>query len=418
MSKDNIINNIDNTMKITNDTKSYWNNKPIFQSDKNPNSEPIDYTFMNLSLFDKEIKLPINQFDWLILDIESSNMEQLTKIADFLNIHYTYKSDSNFSTVYTPEYLLWLGNKEHFGGKFVCIVNKSNKDIYATICVLYKNMTVYDKNEKFGYVDFMCVHPIYRHKKLNVILMDKITQMITTDKINQGLFLTNKKISSQIVSVIRTYKRPINYIKLAESDFAKINVNKNNTELQDSFNIIYEPKHRIEKMTKIHLNDIYYLLKTYLTRFNVHQNYDISQLEAMLLNNPVVNSYVFYDESNKVIDFISYYKLDLKNSYNLSIIREANLFIHSCNNISVYDLLNNFLYIGSRDGFDLVGVNDAMFIGNELLTTEYNNDTCSDTESYSKVYEFKFLKSNKKYMYLYNWRMPLIKSNKQLYIFD
>jgi len=49
---------------------------------------------------------------------------------------------------------------------------------------------------------------------------------------------------------------------------------------------------------------------------------------------------------------------------------------------------------------------------NIIISEKYNIDEESDIETYDKVYELKFLKKEKMYVYLFNWECPFLTADK------
>jgi len=389
--------------------RTYWNNKPI-----NINTKPVQYNdiidinFVNLfSDFFEQYSLP-SSLTWnIVMDYDE---EIYNKISIFLSKYYT--DYELFKTIYTTEYLKLFCDKSIF----LLITTKSDNEIVGTVCIKNTEIFVFNKKDDFAYINYLCVHPKYRKTKLVSILMDELTRYVVREiKMNKGFYLTTNKIPNYN-SVIRVYRRPINYLKLSESGYMKIettNLNK----LVDSFLIKRKTKLIYEKMEEKHLEQVYKLYNLYNVKYNIYINYSYDDIKKLLLNNNIISSYVFLDEEkNNVIDFVSFIKYECKTE--IYTISNGTLFLHSCNNIISTELIKCLLWILSEENIDMLNVNDTCSIQDVLLNTMLNVNEDSDYESYTETYENKFVKGNKKmYVGFYNYKCQNVNSNNiNLYI--
>jgi glycylpeptide N-tetradecanoyltransferase len=390
----------------TDETKKeskFWKNKPIMKHINlhNKSSQIINLNEYKIYCNEKSNTLP-NKLDWNIT--ESNNDNGLNDICNFLNMYYKEKNNVQF----TPEFLKFvLGND----GFVMSIVSKDSNIICGVVCTSIKRIIVLDRNKKFAYINFLCTHPKFKKKGLVETLLNELIRYINVNKkIQQGLFLTNNKIS-QSCATIRKYYRPINYHKLAKSNFLKLDGKEN--AIHNKFSLLSSDySDNYISMKKEHIDKVYDLYKIYTSQYNMSVFYTKEDLENLLLNNNIVKSYVILSESTQeVIDFVSYYHMQYKCENNETI-NAGYLFLYSLLNEYSESLLNNLIKIMNKNNIDIVYVNDDKSISNTLLTEKYDLNEDSDIESYDKIFEHKFIKDEKNYIYLFNWECPYLSPEK------
>jgi glycylpeptide N-tetradecanoyltransferase len=390
---------------------NFWNNKPVSKfGELLINSERVENDLTNRKVYgsNEPIALPVTM-EWLSIDM--ADEVTMHKIVDFLKLYYLVDSSNKFKLDYTIDFLKWVIEPEN-GGFMTAIVSKNDKSVCGVVGAYFKNMTVFDKTEKFAVVDFLCAHPIYRKKKIAYTLIDEIVRLIVKTGVNQGCFTTERCVPSPC-SVIRYYHRPINYIKLQKFGFT--DVGGDPEKVQHKFNIKGTFPENYIQMNESHLPMVSKLYNEFMIKYNVCCNYTEAELKNLLLNK-FVNSYVITDKkmlNDDVLDFVSYYNLPYV-TLDQEKINSGYLFLYSCNNIAGDELLENLLRIAFFNKLDVFNVTDTMMIPNVLFTKELELDEDSDNESYEHIYEHKFLKGDEKLHFnFFNWKCPEMKS-KQL----
>lgn len=387
---------------------NFWKNKPVTQfTDFAVRSERIEDNITDRVVYSSDIPITLpNSMKWVTIDFNCDNEISLDNIAKFLRMYY---SDKKFKKFYTADFIKWLlGNN----GFIVAIVTKTNNNLCGIAGVTIKPMIVFDKNETFGSIQFLCSHPIYRKKKIAFTLIDETVRRTTKMGIKQGYFTTELCVPTP-TTVIRDYYRPFDYIKLQKCGF--LNVDEDPEKIQRKFYIKDSIPDNCIPMTSDHIHDVYLLYKAFVVKFNIYYNYSENDLKNILLGNNHVKSYVFIRDDN-VIDFTSYYELTHFSNENPEIIKSGYLLLYTCNTLSENEIMNSLLRIMKVNKMDLLTVNDTMMISEILLTNDLKNDEDSDSGDYEKMYEHKFIKGNKKvYFNFFNWRSPTIKP-KQLSI--
>lgn len=381
---------------------TYWLNKPVTKFDEIvSSSEIIDQNLINKKVYSEELKLPISM-KWNEINLTDNN--SLLSVVNFLNKYYLI--DNDFKPLYTPEYIKWtLGEN----GILLSIVNKNTNALCGIICSKIVSLTVYDKNDLFGNIILLCSHPTYRKKKIAQVLIDEMTRRLLNKNIKHAYFTTERCVPTP-VSILRSYHRPINYVKLQKNGF--LDFGGDPLKVHEKFILKNEiPKNYII-MEESHLEEVVKLYSLYMTKFNICCNYTKNELKTLLLNNKFVRSYVILDKNNKINDFVSYYELPYFNDKNNSEnINAGYLFLHTCNIVPIDEIINNMILLMEQNSIDIFNIDDVVDIRNGLLTEDVEYEDDSDKETYERVYECKFTKTKSKtYVNFFNWKCPTTKS--------
>ena len=391
-------------------TYNFWKNKPVAKFEQEPVlSEQIEADLKQRTVYgnDESIKLP-DSMKWN--EVNMTDNDYLQKIVLFLQENYVVDVKNKFRLDYTPEFLRWalLGNScDNNSGFLLTIVNKESDSICGVIGASIQNITVFDKTEKFGVVNFLCAHPMYRKKKIAFTLIDEAVRRIVRLGANQGCFTTERCVPTP-TTVMRYYHRPINYLKLQKHEFCEAGGNPE--VVQKKFDVINELPNDCVILTNEHVSECYKLYNSYMSRFNIHYKYTEEEFTNIVLNNDFVKGYVVLNKENKVIDFMTYYLLSYAVMGSSDKLNSGYLFLHSCNNISGNDMVKKMFQILKVNNLDMLNITDAMMMSDVLLSKELKNDENSDAEDCDKVYEHKFLKgSGKLHFNFFNWKCPNVK---------
>lgn len=403
-------NKIETNKSLSNNQKTskFWKSKPLMKE------SDIFCRTSRLSDLNEKILYKGNNNNFLPdkltwNTIEYKDKESLAVVSNFLNLYYKENNNINFTTELLQ---LILGGD----GFVLSIVTKNSNALCGVVCVNIRKMIVYDKNQNFAFTNFLCSHPKYRKKGLMETISNELIRYLNVEKnIQQGIFFSKNKISQPFVS-LRKYYRPLNYNRLVDLEFLKIE-GKNDV-IHNKFSMCNSQiSPNYISMEKNHLNKVYELLNKYKSQFNISFYYTKNELENILLNNNIVKSYVILDESKEeIIDFISYYKIQYKGKNN-GLVNAGYIFLYSLLKEYGESMLNNLIKIMNNDNIDIIYSYDDKNTMNILLSEKYNSNEDSDIETYDKVYEYKFIKKEKKYGYLFNWEVPILTPEKTFFDF-
>lgn len=434
MNQKNIITDSNSTNVPTNFKSSiehdykYWKTKPIFlksnDTEKIINSENIEADLGKRKVYSKNEELPLpKNMVWKTMD--TNNLDNLEQIKIFFENYYeSCESDDQFKKKYTTNFLKWALGEKNICLSIVLNTNSandlSNEKIIGFISAKIENMTVFDKSDNFAVITFLCADLVYRKKNIAQVLIDELTRRCVKHGIQQGCFLTPRYIPSPVMT-FRTYYRPINYLKLQKYNFVDLEMmkqqNKKNPEkihdmLQVDCDIKFDQTYNLNcvQMVTTHMDEVYKKYKMSMSKFNIHKNYTKKELECILLKNDIVKSYIIQDNNNNLIDFFSYYKLDYITKDN-NLINGAYLFLYSCE-MNNDKFIKNILKKLKDDNVDVFLVVDNMMIPEIIYSEILKNDEDSDDESFTKSYQYGFLKSSdKKFFNFFNWKCSSVKFN-------
>lgn len=381
----------------------FWKNKPIDSFNENTTSSTQiadDSVIANIYEKNDPTELP-NNMRWMEVNMNDDIM--LENIIKFLKSYYLIDLTNKFRLDYTLDFLKWSLGTDGF-----MIVIMTNDIICGVVGADIKNITICDKTDNFGVVDFLCVHPIFRQKKLVCILINEIIRKIAKCGIYRGCFTAERCIPSPIATM-RYYHRPINYVKLQKYGFA--NMGENPEIIQKQFDLTNKLSNNYIPMQEKHISKAYELYILFMNKFKFYCNYSQQQFKSLLIDNKFTKSYVIL-KNDEVIDFCSYYELPYTIENIDDKINAGYIFLHSCNNVSIDEIIDNLLIIMKNNNLDLFNITDTMLLSNALLTKTFIFGEDSDVEDYCKIYRHMFLKgSGKLHINLFNWKCPKMSSN-------
>jgi Myristoyl-CoA:protein N-myristoyltransferase, N-terminal domain/Myristoyl-CoA:protein N-myristoyltransferase, C-terminal domain len=381
----------------------FWINKPIMKSSKSIyRSSRIENLNEKMLYNGKNSHVLPDIMTWNI--IQSSDDSSLEIVGQFLNLHFKQKNNINFSL----DFLKFILGTDGF---VLSIVTKNNNTLCGVVCVSIKRLIVFDRNQKFACTNFLCSHPRYRKKGLVKVLLNELSRYVNVEKnIQQGLFISDHKMLAPCSS-IRRYYRPINYHKLVKCDFLKLDGKDNIIHNKFALSLAEESSKYIP-MQKEHIDKVYELYNKNKSQYNMTVYYTQEELENLLLNNNIVKSYVILDDSHEnVVDFVSYCHLQYRCKDD-ELINAGHIFLYSLIEEHGESMVNNLIKIMNKNNVDIVYTNDDKNIMSFILSEKYGNDEDSDIDTYEKVYEYKFLKQEKNYVYLFNWECQYLTTDR------
>lgn len=397
--------------QIENKSK-FWDHKPTMER-----GEFVSVSGQIAKLNDKSVycsetptKIP-DAFSWKIID--QTNSREIQDVCDFLNKHYSSrtakpdaKQDLDTPKVhFTPNSIVF-----HLGenGILLSIVSNKTASIIGTIGCRIQNVVIFDKVEKFAQGCCLCTHTAYRNKNLACVLINEMSRLVfTKNGISQGFFESLKRVVRPVCT-IRNYIRPLNYLKLHRTNF--LMYDEKNTETVHK-NLLVEdlPDSNYVPMRTKDLEIVYNLYTRYASKFSIYSKYTKNEFESVLSSN-IVKCYVILKD-DVVVDFVSYRQFTYETGGEN--IDGAYMFLHSLTTISGESMIDNLLRILSKNNIDVFFAADSGEMSQILLSKNSGDESFeSDIETYSKVYEHKFLKYKKKYLNLFNWRCPYLSSSR------
>ena len=394
--------------KYVNDAKdhkySFWENKPVMNIEEPAGiSSIIENNLIERPIYASStpINLPATM-KWENINLNDD--ELMNKVSEFLNKNYVSDPKNKIISVYTINFLRWVIGEN---GCILAIISIEKNEICGVISASCKNVTVFDKTDKFASVNFLCADPKYRTRKIANILIDEMTRHLLHKGYNQACFTTDRYVPTPRTT-IRYYHRPLNYKKLHETKYMILNeeIEKTHEKL-----LVTKPlSDEFVKLNETHLKSVYDLYNKFMVKYNICCKYTEDELKEQLLNK-FVTSYVII-KNDIVVDFVSYYKLSYNITDSSEQISAGHLYLYSANNVDNYKIMDEVLKIATQENLDVFIVNDTNNMAEIIATKTVKVGEMSDSESYGYSYQFKFLKSCKKLHFnFYNWKCPEVKPN-------
>lgn len=392
----------------TNQSK-YWKNKPVMKvTERIINIKQIhDDSYMEKTYHrDNWTKLPTG-YTWEKIDI--CDYESMTKVCDFLSLHYRRGTDSDYIIKYDTDRINWeMCHKGYF-----LVINNEKNDITGLIGLTFRTVQLMSNRYTVTEPMYMCCSKQYKGTGIPKVLMDEIVRQSVSFYINKGIFCNNR-IISRPVATIRQYSRPLNYKKLREHDFIEISgVDDEVVHQKTKINLKPNRRYVIAEKTAENIDIIYEMYNQYMLTFNLHMVLTKSEIENYMFDDRYAKTvFVMSEETpHRPIDFITYNFYDIiDTTIDISaepakdnIIKTANILMYSSNNTRSDLLFINILKQISYDKIHIVYINDMMHSNEAILSNVKNADEDTDDEEETAAYDMNIVKTLKKtFITLYN----------------
>lgn len=233
-----------------------------------------------------DIKLP-EGFEWHKYNIgDKEDLKQITQL-----IQGRYIGDGSFKLFYNSEFLEWCLNKSACWG--IRIIK--NKNPVGFISANTITLCISGEIIKCLEIDFLCIHPKLRHKKMTNVLVLKIQKEISDIKI---AFFTGAEKHLGYICEKQIYHFPINYKKLLNLGFTG---KPNNLQIKGKINSGFV------EVEKKNIKEVYDFVQKEIKQNDLYQIYSQEEFEYYFINSNC-QSFVLKD-GNKIVGFISYFKL-------------------------------------------------------------------------------------------------------------
>jgi glycylpeptide N-tetradecanoyltransferase len=365
----------------------FWNTQPVPGLDEFVGRNEV----INPNIYDEPFDCDLPK-GYIYLNLDINNEDHLMKMTDFLDKYYILNEHSKFKSYYSASFLKW-----HFKKSSIClaVIVEKTQMLVGLITAQFNKNQIYTTQMNVAEVNFMCVHPIIRKKRLCPILIKSLIGKIKSisPEVKQSLFMTNTYLPKPFSSV-HYYNRPIQIEPLLESGLNSLPENVTVETIKKNLHLSKTPISRFVKLDLNYVADAMNVLNKYFGKFTCHPVFTEDEFKHVFLNNEFVSSYVFLNEtSNEVTDFASYYKLPTKSVDDKYNIECGYLYYYSSNVETIMTILNNILIIAKNDGMQTFNALNIM----------ENNINLTD---------LKFEESNKEiYYYMYNYKCVGMNNN-------
>ena len=304
-------------------------------------------------------------------------------IAKFLSENYV--EDNKYRYNYSEDFLKWYLDNDSL---IDCIYN--NNELIGFICGKKIHMILNGEQIIMAEIDFLCVKKNNRNNHLCPTLINNIKQKFNKIGIYNAIFTSEHNYPNKITHC-DYYIRFINIKKLY--DIGYINININNDE-QFKLPKIKGNKKLIKIENDIELYECFDLYNKYFKRFDCYEQFNNTTFIERFNNNHI-NIFGLV-ENNKIIDFISYYTIDINVINTNNITTDGYLYIYTNNSNNLHRMISLLLY-------KLNDANVDSFVALNIMET--NDDIMDDLKFINK-------KSNYNYYLFQNNNISNISANK------
>lgn len=335
-------------MTANNNKFEFWSTQPV---KKFSESVGIDQQIKTFDINNTETELP-KEFKWDVIT-------DYSELTGFLNKYYVEDSKNQFRLNYQNKMMEFIYNNTT--NVLLCVRLVTNNVIVATICGKVVKTQINKNKVDNVEINFLCVHPKLRNKKLTPVLVSEIQRRFTLLGFQEGMFVSRNIIPTPVITA-KYYHKIINPKVLVETGFIRLDQStnlknvKNSHKMPDNF---YNKN--FKKATENHIDQMFDLFQQYMSKYNMHPIYTIDEFKNHFMNENVT-CYVI-EKDNKVVDFISYITMQtevLQNNSKYKFIRRAYLYYYTATNETLYSLLKDMLIVARNSSIDVFDALDIM----------------------------------------------------------
>lgn len=372
------------------DSHSFWKDQPV---PKYASEDDLDANKGYLPEFIENVRTtPLDLpggYEWITFDLLDD--PELQIVHDFLKDYYIEDTDGTFKFHYSPDSLRWCmcppgySKTLHIGVKSV-----KSGELIGFISGAPCHVKVYRKPLKLVEINFLCVHPKYRHVKLAPLLIKEVARRVKFLGMWQAIYTGTLTLPHSIATT-RYYHRALNVRKLVNIEFmprhSKMTL-KGMIKYYDIPSETQTPGLRV--MRKRDISGARQLLNKFLEAYHITMEFTVAEFEHTFMpRDGVVYSYVVEDPDTRMItDFISFYSLgsNISGHPRHNRLEAAYSFYNVAGKTSWSQLIQDALILAKLEGFDVFNCLDIM-------------------ENSEFIKSLRFMKGSGELRYhLYNWK--------------
>lgn len=321
-------------------------------------------------------------FEWSTCDINDD--ATATEIQKLLADYYVEDPDANFRLCYTKEFIQWALNCPGANHDWYFGVRASaNGRLLAFISATPLKARINDNVMNMTEVNFLCVHPKLRQKKLALLMIREVTRRINLTGIWQAVY-TGATLRPGAIATARYWHRTLNPRKLDEIGFAPLGPKMTYAMAER----LYAPPQtrRTRPMTPADVPWVTRILNENSEKYKLVQLFTEEEVAYTFLPRPdIIQSFVL-DET----DLVSYYSLPstIIGHPNYPMMRAAWAHYLAPGQLSTKELVGEMVSWAAQDNQDVVNVLDVA-----------GRDTTS-------LWDHKFQPgTGTLHYYLFNWKL-------------
>ena len=271
-------------------------------------------------------------------------------ISKFLSDNYVEDDNNKFRYNYSSDFLKWYLNDS-------INISVYDNDIYiGFICGKKINLFLNKQNITIAEIDFLCIKKDYRNKKLCPILLNKIKEEFNKINIYDAIFTSEHKYLNQL-SHTNYYIKFINPEYLYNIGYINYIPKMNEHKLKGFKTLL-----KLEK--KEDYIKCFELYNKYFINFECYELFNEETFIKRFLNQHILTFGLM--ENNKIIDFISYYFININVLKLNKTTTDGYLYMYSNNSNNLHKMVLLLLHKLKENNIDTFIALDIMENNNVL----------------------------------------------------
>ena len=270
-------------------------------------------------------------FEWSFCDID--------EVQKLLADYYVEDPDARFRLAYSQKSIVWAtGGPGSVPDWSIGVRASESRKLLAFISGKRMKIKVNDNVIQMAEINFLCVHPKLRHKKLAPLMIREVTRRINLTNIWQAIY-TGATLRPGAFGSCRYWHRSLNPKKLHETGFAA---------LKPGFKKPTEA-FRMRPMVPSDVPWVTKLLNNHTSKFKVAPIFDEDEVaHTFLPREDVVQSYVLGNT-----DFLSFYSIPSSVTGQNATIRAAYGYYFVPGQLETRELFAEALGRAAQQGYDV-----------------------------------------------------------------
>ncbi|KAI9816048.1 MAG: glycylpeptide N-tetradecanoyltransferase [Pycnora praestabilis] len=294
----------------------FWQTQPVPRFDDQAQSEEGPIKMIDPERVPKEPSPLVEGFGWDTMDL--TNEKQLEEVYELLTGHYVEDDEAMFRFNYSVSFLKWALMSPGWRKEWHIGVRASqSRKLVAFISGVPVELRVRSKVLHSSEINFLCIHKKLRSKRLAPVLIKEITRRCYAVGVWQAIY-TAGVVLPKPVSTCQYFHRSLDWLKLYEVGFSPLPPKSTKARQITKYHLPNNTATKgLRPMESRDIDGVLELLRRYLKRFDMAQEFTREEVDHWLLHEARTNSeqvvwtYVVEEpQSHRISDFFSFYCLE------------------------------------------------------------------------------------------------------------
>jgi glycylpeptide N-tetradecanoyltransferase len=347
-----------------------WNTQRVPTTIENITPGPIE--LLEASEAKQEpYKLP-EGFEWCIINWEDDKMVE--ECYSFLKNNYADDISGVFVLNYSKEFLKWYIINNCKKEWQLCIRSCNNNKLCAMVIGILRKIIIDEKIISFCELNFLCIHPKLRNKRLTPVLMKEMSRRVQISGVFHAIYTSSLDKPTPICKKVMCWHRPLNVKKLIDTGF--LTLSKTQT-LSILTKLMSCPvKVATSGWKKFEICDAEHVLNLFNTskKFKLSRKFENSEeiINTFLYKENVVSSFVIKN-NGIVTDFASFYQIDnhVKNNSKHDTLKMVYCYYCIPTTVTLSELVKNLIIEANIIGIDVFNSLDLINHGKTIKDNKF-----------------------------------------------